>query len=116
MHRGAGIDDEVARVEFDALLATGVLHHQLAAVVVTGWPQKQRAGNLGAYLPGGGGMGAHRVVNVVAKVIAAAAAVTVEQRPEYRFRQGARHKHRAPCQRHLDNVPRLLSCQLFFWQ
>ena len=115
VHRRARVHDQVARVEFDALLAVGVLHHQLTAVVVGGGAQKQRAGDVGAHVARGGGVGAHRVVDVVAEVIAGPA-VAVEQRRVNRLGQRAGHKHRVARQGDRHDVPRLLGCGQLFGQ
>jgi hypothetical protein len=74
------------------------VHHQLAALVVLGRGQEQRAREVGAHLLLGLARVQHGVVHVCA-VVVGGALVAVEQRVEDPARQRGREKQRVALQR-----------------
>jgi len=83
---GGGVEDHVAGGELDALDAVGVLHAELAAVVLLRCGEKQRGGDVGADAVRGAGDLADGVIDMGAEGLAAG--VAVEQGREYFEREG----------------------------
>ena len=103
---GGGVEDEIARRQLDLVRAVGVNHDQLAALVVLGLAEKQRAGHIGAQPLLGARDAACRTVHMQA--VGFAVAVAVEQRRHGARGQGGAEEQRAGGQRLQDDAALLL--------
>ena len=98
-----------ARRELDLMRAGAVLDHQLAAVVIGRFAEEQGRREVGADRARAVGQEADGVVDVIAKGMAVASVVAVEQRREDRLRQGGRHEETIDFERAEDDRSRLLT-------
>ncbi len=94
--------------------AIGIFDQQLAALVLVGIGEEQCGRYIDANLVAGGRNQAHRIVDVIAEILAAIVAIE-ERRIDLR-RQDSTDEKRIALQRRQDQFAKLTRCRRMLWQ